>query len=155
MIRRVNRSDSYWCTVLYGFTVGATLKTHSASLCCWEPTELKLIRGDSDETGPRLRERGLRWFHSKLIIHMIAVAHILTLPRTIAYVLHDIHVYRRCLNDCRGSGLQSEYSVSHYSALLILEDFIKWRHSCGGVETEELKGISDFSCKLSRRLPTH
>lgn len=42
----------------------------------------------------------------------------------------------------RGSQRQSEcgYSASHDSGwVLILEDFIKFRHSCGGVETEELK----------------
>lgn len=48
MTRRVNLPDSYWCTVLKGFTVGTTLKIHSACFCCWKPPELKLISGDSD-----------------------------------------------------------------------------------------------------------
>lgn len=51
MTRRVNLRDSYWCTVLNGFTVGATQKIHSDCFCCWEPPELKLIKGDSDEIG--------------------------------------------------------------------------------------------------------
>lgn len=73
MTRRVNPLDSYWCTVLNVFTVGATLKIHSARFCCREPPELKLISGDSDE---------IDWWcggrydgpSSKLTIHVIAAA---------------------------------------------------------------------------------
>lgn len=62
MIRRVNPSDSYWCTVVYGLTMGMTPRIHSACLFffssflffCWEPPDFKLISVDSGETGWRL-----------------------------------------------------------------------------------------------------
>lgn len=36
---------------MFCFTVGVTLRIHSARFCLWEPPELKLISSDSGDTG--------------------------------------------------------------------------------------------------------
>lgn len=84
MIRRVNPSDSYWCTVVYGLTMGTTPKIHSACLFFF----LLFFFGSHQTSNwsalTAMRQAGgwdvgkLRWPLSKLIIHMIAIAHTLT-----------------------------------------------------------------------------
>lgn len=117
--------------------------------CCWEPPALKLISGDSNEIG-RVRGSYDAPSHSKLIVHKLTHQHY---PMQL---LSDICLQHRWLEHVGRSLLLSDCSLSRDSAyVLILEDFIKFTNLCGGVETEQLKGISDFSCKLSQRPPTH
>lgn len=63
---------------MFCFTVGVTLRIHSARFCLWAPPELKLISSDSGDTGLMLGRGSVKMASLKLIMHLIAVAHTLT-----------------------------------------------------------------------------